>query len=238
MTKKGRPKKAGPRHPGGQLIQAADRDAIAWRRILDDAIRLGLNPLVATQLGRLGALGQLAAHEVETGFRIAEIYGRYDKAMGRRRSAASPSYESGHGRDTQAAESVPQRERAEAAIRAYGALQPEIRLCPRGVKSPLEELCIEDRVCPPGWLPAVKIALDMLSVSLGIRRRQSRTSAPTRAKRDQSGQRAVFASIADKLVDMPEEQAAALWNHFKELLSEEEYQRARRERDKLRRRRD
>jgi len=38
------------------------------------------------------------------------------------------------------------------------------------VKGALEELCVEDRPCPPGCLPAVKIALDMLAVPLGIRR--------------------------------------------------------------------
>jgi hypothetical protein len=45
-----------------------------------------------------------------------------------------------------------------------------MRLCPRGVKAALEELCVEDRPCPPGWLPAVRIALDMLAAPLGIRR--------------------------------------------------------------------
>ena len=37
--------------------------------------------------------------ETRAGFRLAEVWGRYDFAMGRRRQAASPSYEAGRGRD-------------------------------------------------------------------------------------------------------------------------------------------
>ena len=36
--------------------------------------------------------------ETRAGFRLAEVWGRYDFAMGRRRQAASPSYEAGRGR--------------------------------------------------------------------------------------------------------------------------------------------
>jgi hypothetical protein len=56
---------------------------------------------------------------------------------------------------------------AKAAALAFDTLQAEIKLCPRGVRPALEELCVEDRACPPGWLPAVKIALRILAVTLG-----------------------------------------------------------------------
>jgi hypothetical protein len=170
VTKRGRPKKSGARYASGQLRPDAGREATAWRRILGVAIQLGLNPLLGTQLGRLGVLNELAAHHVETGFRIAEIYGRYEHAIGRRRSVASPSYETGCGRMMDAETDSASR-RARAATRAFGALQAELLLCPRGARAAIEELCVEDRVCPPGALPTVKIALDLLSISLGMRRR-------------------------------------------------------------------
>ncbi len=167
MARRGRPKKPGPRYPGGQLkAESAGITGTALQRLR----ALGSNPLLETQVGRLLFLEELRPIDAQTAFRIAEIYGRYDRALGRRRSTASPSYEVGRGRDVGLAESDSQRSRAESAARRFGALQAEIKLCPRGVKPALEELCVEDRPCPPSWLPAVKIALDMLAVPLGIRR--------------------------------------------------------------------
>jgi hypothetical protein len=169
MTRRGRPKKPGPRHPGGQLKrETAGITATALQRLR----ALGSNPLLETQAGRLLFLEELTLDQAQTAWRIAEIYGRYDRAMGRRRSSASPSYEAGRGRDSGLAESDDQRARVKSTVRAFGALQAELRLCPRGVRPALEELCVEDRACPPGWLPAVRIALDMLAVALGIRGRR------------------------------------------------------------------
>jgi hypothetical protein len=165
--KRGRPPKDGPRYPSGQLKpESAGITGTALQRLR----ALGSNPLLETQVGRLLFLEELRPIDAQTAFRIAEIYGRYDRALGRHRSAHSPSYEVGRGRDLGLLETESQRSRAESAARRFGALQAEIKLCPRGVKPALEELCVEDRPCPPGWLRAVKIALDMLAVPLGIRR--------------------------------------------------------------------
>ncbi len=182
MARRGRPKKPGPRYPGGQLkAESAGITGTALQRLR----ALGSNPLLETQVGRLLFLEDLRPIDAQTAFRIAEIYGRYDRALGRRRSTASPSYEVGRGRDVGLAESDSERARAKSAARRFGALQAEITLCPRGVKPALEELCVEDRPCPPGWLPAVKIALDMLAVPLGIRR--MRRSEKPKIEVSQSG---------------------------------------------------
>jgi hypothetical protein len=167
MARRGRPKKPGARYPGGQLkAETGGITGTALQRLR----ALGSNPLLETQVGRLLFLEELRPIDAQTAFRIAEIYGRYDRALGKRRSTVSPSYEAGRGRDAGLHESEAQQARAESAARRFGALQAEMRLCPRGVKGALEELCVEDRPCPPGWLPAVRIALDMLAVPLGIRR--------------------------------------------------------------------
>jgi hypothetical protein len=176
MARRGRPKKPGPRFPGGQLKpESAGITATALQRLR----ALGSNPLLETQVGRLLFLEELRPIDAQTAFRIAEIYGRYDRALGRRRGCASPSYEVGRGRDTGLHESDSERARAESAARRFGALQAEMRLCPRGVKGALEELCVEDRPCPPGWLPAVRIALDILAVPLGIRRMRRSERLPS-----------------------------------------------------------
>jgi hypothetical protein len=234
MAKRGRPKKPGKRHPGGQLVQAPEGPSVAaWQRIAADAVKLGLNPLIGTQLGRLGFIGTLTPVEVATGFRIAEIYGRYERAIGRRRSAASPSYEMGRGRDTQAPESEEARERAQDAARAFGALQAEIALAPRGVRGPLEELCVEDRPCPPGWLPAVKIALGMLAEALGVKRR--RTSTERKSGPPDKGcpvasqsiginpERAAFIETVTRLGLVDPEDAAGVYGHFRAVLERDKF---------------
>jgi hypothetical protein len=106
------------------------------------------------------------------------------------------------------------------------------------VKGPLEELCVEDTSCPPGWLPAVKIALDMLAVPLGIRRMRRNERAPTGDKspapsavpRQVSRAEAEFAAFAAVLhVDLnqdSEERIAAarsLFTSFKALYERERF---------------
>jgi hypothetical protein len=234
MSRKGRPKKPGPRHPGGQLKR---EDSGITTSSLQRLRALGTNPLLETQVGRLAFLGELTETEAQTAFRIAEIYGRYERSIGRRRQVASPSYEMGRGRDAGIAESEEARERSQAAARAFGALQAEIRLCPRGVRGPLEELCVEDRAPPPGWLPAVKVALNMLARELGIQRRpkiEVLQSGKTDKKVTASGQQSVFAAIAANLANLDEASSAALYAHFRELYEEEKFQKARRERERFR----
>src|SRR5258706_7167650 len=169
--KRGRPRADRPRYPSGRVKpESAGITGTALQRLR----ALGSNPLLETQVGRLLFLEELRPIDAQTAFRIAEIYGRYDRAVGRRRSAASPSYQAGRSPDLGLHESDAEKARAESAARRFGALQAEMRLCPRNVKGALEELCVEDRPCPPGWLPAVKVALDMLAVPLGIRRMRRR----------------------------------------------------------------
>lgn len=173
--RRGRPRAERARYPSGQAKpEGAGITGTALQRLR----ALGTNPILESQVGRLLFLGELELEQAQTAWRIAEIYGRYDRAMGRRRSAASPSYEIGHGlvrRGNGREESEDDAERKTTAVRRFGNLQAEIRLCPRGVKPAIEELCIEDRACPAGWLPQVKIALSILAEALGLRRRGQRS---------------------------------------------------------------
>lgn len=170
MANKGRPRKDRPRYPSGQV---KPEDAGVTGTQLHRLRSLGKYQILETQIGRLLFLGEIDQVQAETAWRIAQIYGRYDRAMGRRRSAASPSYEVGRGRDTAATESDDEAERSRTAVRRFNRLQDEIRaISPIGLASVLEELCVNDLVCPPGTLLTVKVALDRLAEPLGLRGRK------------------------------------------------------------------
>jgi hypothetical protein len=170
MGKGGRPRKDRPRYPSGQVKpEGAGITGTALQRLR----QTGTNQILETQIGRLLFLGEIELAQAQVAWKIAEIYGRYDRAMGRRRSAASPSYEVGRGRDTAATESDDEADRSRTAVRRFNRLQDEIRaISPIGLASVLEELCVNDLVCPPGTLLTVKVALDRLAESLGLRGRK------------------------------------------------------------------
>src|SRR2546422_10403046 len=88
----GRRAKSGPRYPCGKRGESDDlgRPPIWVRRIFDNAEALGLDPRIATQVGRLHILRALTETQVAAADLIARIYGRYV-----RRSVRSPSYEIG-----------------------------------------------------------------------------------------------------------------------------------------------
>src|SRR5262249_39337980 len=98
---RGRARVAVDRYPGGKVRPRQDRDARAptlWRRIKDGAVKGGAHPYAGTVLGRLSIFGLLADAEVEAGFRVAEIVGKYERLSGApRRTCASPAYERGFG---------------------------------------------------------------------------------------------------------------------------------------------
>ena len=97
----GRSRRAGERYPGGKIKPRDEGDVRAptlWRRIKDGAVKGGAHPYAGTVLGRLSIFGLLADAEVEAGFRVAEIVGRYERLSGApRRTCASPAYERGFG---------------------------------------------------------------------------------------------------------------------------------------------
>ncbi len=171
MGRRGRPRKAGPRHPSGRLkAESAGVTYTALNRLRS----LGTNPVLETQVGRLLFLDELDLEQARAAWLMAEIYGRYDRAMGRRRSVVSPSYEAGRGRDPGAPESAEEADRSQGARRVWARLQAALRACPPGVRSALEELAVEDRACPAGSFPRVRLALEVLAIEMGIRRRRPR----------------------------------------------------------------
>jgi hypothetical protein len=171
-SKRGRPRLDRPRYPSGQV---RPKGAGITHTALQRLRSLGTNPVLGTQVGRLLFLGEIDMMQAQTAWRIAEIYGRYDRAMGRQRSAASPAYEAGRGRDTGLAESEDEAARHQAAVRRFERVQEalrEIASWPRTARVALEELCVEDRAIPGEWMLEVKVVLDRLAAPLGLRGRK------------------------------------------------------------------
>lgn len=184
MAKKGRPpKKDRPRYPSGQVKpEGAGITGTQLHRLRS----LGKYPVLETQVGRLLFLGEIDEVQARTAWRIAEIYGRYDRAMGRRRAAASPAYEVGRGRDM-GHESEEEAERSAAAVKRFTRLQEAIRAVsptpypalvfrPFSIRGTIESLCVDDEVLPLAALLEVKMALDRLAEPLGLRGRRRNIS--------------------------------------------------------------
>jgi len=180
----GRPRAAGTRHPGGKIKRRDEGDTRAptlWRRIKDGAVKGGAHPYAGTVLGRLSIFGVLADAEVEAGFRVAEIVGRYERVSGApRRTCASPAYEQGFGfsldvnvlTDANLARRFERRVRQ--ARRAYEHLVDHV---PERARDALFTVCVEDREINSLLHKDLAAVLRALAVSFGF------AAAPRRARR-------------------------------------------------------
>jgi hypothetical protein len=65
------------------------------KRILHNLVLKAEDRRWASEIGRLSMLGELTARQTSAAYHVGEIYGRFEWLHGRRRSAASPSYEIG-----------------------------------------------------------------------------------------------------------------------------------------------
>jgi hypothetical protein len=95
-TKRGRPSKSGDRYKYGKLKPAeTSKQPISpalWQRIKANGQKIGLDPRLGTELGRLALHDELPSAEVSAGFRIAEIYQVFERFHGCTRSAAGSSF--------------------------------------------------------------------------------------------------------------------------------------------------
>lgn len=176
----GRHREIGERYPGGKLKprrtlkpQTEPITGALWQRIRQHGKQLNLDPRIYTQLSRLNFFGELTIAMTAAGFRIAEIYGKYERYKGLRRWTRSPSYESSWGQggadeELLGADMMKQIEdRIRAATTAFENLvgrgedryfdkklglvvRPPIPgLIPRRLLPHIEALCVEDRAISP-----------------------------------------------------------------------------------------
>jgi|GEM_PF-2220150 len=172
---RGRSRLGGERYPGGKIKPEGERDPRAptlWRRIKDGAVKGAAHPYAGTVLGRLSIFGLLADAEVEAGFRVAEIVGRYERLSGAPpRTCASPAYERGFGfsldahvmTDANLARRFERRVRQ--ARRAYEHLLDHI---PESARNALFTVCVEDREINSLLHKDLQAVLRRLAVSFGF----------------------------------------------------------------------
>ena len=166
-----RPRKNGERHPCGKLKQnhQSSLPIAAWKRVRETVAKSQSDPRLGSEVGKYLIGGELTDTEAAVAEEVAKIYGRYEKLHGKRRSAASPSYEMGWSDgpgladERMTSEQVTTRDKRERAIEdAFMALQDEMTSEARGARAALEQLCVENHPVP-GWLPEVKKVLRRLA---------------------------------------------------------------------------
>jgi hypothetical protein len=154
MTKHraGRPRKAGPRQPCGHLRPsgAEPPSPAQIKRIQTGLLKSSTEQLLGDEVGRLYFHKLLTERQVSAAFRVADVYGREDRRMGRRRSCRSPSYLTGRSGDGDLADermTPEEREEAErrdqATAAAFRDLQDHIPARPPGLLALVEALCVD-----------------------------------------------------------------------------------------------
>jgi hypothetical protein len=186
----GRGRLPAERHPSGK-VKPGEGDLRAptlWRRIKDGAVKGGAHPYAGTVLGRLSIFGLLTDAEVEAGFRVAEIVGRYERVSGApRRTCASPAYERGFGfsldanmlADANLARRFERRVRQ--ARRAYEHLIDHV---PERARDAVMTVCVEDREINSLLHKDLAAVLHKLAVTFGFAaapRRKARSAQHTDA---------------------------------------------------------
>jgi hypothetical protein len=118
---------------------------------------------------------KLNDREAAAAFRVGEIYGRYERLHGRRRSAVSPSYTIGRSgapelaEERMTGEQIEARDKRERDIEAaFLALQDEIPSYPPRWRAMIEHLCVENLHVPEIWLPELRWMLEKIAKAARI----------------------------------------------------------------------
>jgi hypothetical protein len=170
-SKRGRPSKSGDRYKCGKLRPAeTSKQPISpalWQRIKTNGQKMGLDPRLGTELGRLSLHDELTSAEVSAGFRIAEIYQTFEHFHGRTRSAAGSSFFRQFVADLEKPIevtrrrsddliSIDQEEREREAREDFDVLQYYMPAAHRDI---VEQVCVASRPINPVSLPVLKMVL-------------------------------------------------------------------------------
>jgi hypothetical protein len=196
--KTGRPREEGERYPSGKLKPTKIRSSIEpiapalFDRLRTELMKKGADSRFGSEVGRLSMQGELSATQAAAAFRIAEIYGRFERYRDLRRSVGSPSYmvaSSIYAGDDKAIEAItpemlarsmaeellePEQlkdleQRVDAADQRFLKLQKFMRVFPGNVRAALELLCVEDRMTNPAAVETIRAALDEAAVFFRIK---------------------------------------------------------------------
>ena len=190
MSKRGRPRHNGERYPGGRLRPGHYRSDTQIRRIVDQGLALGLDPMLGSQAGRLRLQGHLNDRHLAVIDYIGRVYGRYELQAGLQRRTQSPAYAASKhpaasGPIGEAAGVVIGEEQAAEARADFLALQQIMAGFPGDARAVIERLCVDDLHVPAGFVPDLIVLLERIDAALGGRRETtplSRRSLPLRRR--------------------------------------------------------
>ena len=174
MSKRGRPRLQGERYPGGRLRPGDYRSDTQIRRIVDQGLALGLDPMLGSQAGRLRLQGHLNDRHLAVIDHIGRVYGRYELHAGLQRHTQSPAYAASQRK---AGGSPIGEEDAGAARADFLALQQVMADFPVAARAVIERLCVDDLHVPASFVPDLIVLLERIDAALmGGRRRTTRLS--------------------------------------------------------------
>lgn len=158
----------GTRPPSDRYANRHRKEGVApttFFRIREHGIRLAVDPRLTTVLGQMGLFNELSAGEVDAGFRIAEIYGRFERLTGApRRAAASPSYDRGFGQGGKDVDEERRQKQERRARKEFDKLQ--LMMPSDWARDVLEAVCV-DNVRPVTWMD--KRSLPLLLHSFAVK---------------------------------------------------------------------
>lgn len=157
----------------GRPRKTPDESAGITGSMLQRARAISLHPILETPFGQMAFCQQFTEYQIDTADKIAQIYQDFAQHHGLKRWPASPGFEVGRGQSP-SYEDDTERERAESILKSWDKLQDMISRFPLGLQFAIDELIVQKRACPPGYLLQVKQALDFLAVGLGYKLRKKR----------------------------------------------------------------
>jgi hypothetical protein len=178
MSKRGRPRHNGERYPGGRLRPGDYRSDTQIRRIVDQGLALGLDPMLGSQAGRLRLQGHLNDRHLAVIDHIGRVYGRYEQHAGLQRHTQSPAYaaskyQAARGPIGEAGSTIIGEEDA-AAVRAdFLALQQIMAEFPSEARGVIERLCVDDLHVPTSFVPDLLVLLERIDAALCGRRQKT-----------------------------------------------------------------
>lgn len=172
MARAGRKRKSGERYHNGDLKPAgpAPPSPTALKRIMTDIVKSAHAVEFGSEAGRLCFCGLITPRQLAAANKMADLYGRFERLEGVRRSAASPSYFLGGGGSTEyAAErmtagQLAERDLGAASVRqSFLSMQGQIPEYPRELRNAVEALAVDGRHINPMQLGDVCWLLDRLA---------------------------------------------------------------------------
>lgn len=166
--RQGRPRAEGDRYPNGQLKRHQVRSRppayvsdTQIRRLVDTALALSVDPLIASPIGVLRLHNLITDRQLSTADYVGRVYGAFERHAGKgfNRRTRSPSYQAGTNSAEREDSDV---DAAAEALDEYQALQdvlPERRR-PREI---LERICVDGLpLDEPSDLPVLVALLELI----------------------------------------------------------------------------